>query len=646
MGIPGESVRSAAQRAEFALDLIDMIHLASQHAPQPRSGGLVKIGFDDFVAFKRRGEEVAPETARRHWERWKRALRDLGFAAGADATDDTVSSQGAWPILVDIEAARRWGEDAIARAKGLAEAKAKLGPPSRTPKSVRPPERDMSAKAAFEVLGVNYTPTRLRAWSDRGAPFTRIKRGARFLYLTSVKELDDWIQRSVESGEINDPFMNRIPFEEARSRILAAIEKSGLSKLEFANRLDLNYGVLQSYVNPASKVRTVPLKTVLEAEVLGATSVGSDRSSKYSRVGAPTLSTIKEALKATGGRLSEASRLLTERGFTGVSPENIRYVAKKHGIPYATREIVVPDKPELLKALAKLDYNITRTAEHFGISATSVSRLIDKYGLREDVEPHLRAPTAEAVGKALDAASSTSSASAMLGISDSRFRFLVSQYGLSSKFAERSAQWRANERGPEKERLSTAIEAAIAAGETRNELAGRLGMKRTSVEAAVRRLGLRDRYNELRYEVGAKARGTGRELDPGSRVIPFWLAALRSLRAKLPTHGGNKILADRLGVAGGVVVGNWLSGKRVPRYDMIEKIVGMAGKDMPDWKSKLRRVLEEDGDYRTAAERIGIERNAFYSLLNGHVNPSEKMLEKLLGDEFWVRVRANRRSKT
>lgn len=637
MDSTGKSVRAATREAEFALDLIDLIELTRRSGSPVTSAGKLRIQFDDFLNFKYRGKDVAAEAADRAWERWKSDLRARNLMDGAEPPVEIVEGRRlVWPIIVDVNVATRWGEEAIARAKTIAEDKARTGIPSKAPVSVRI-KRDASVKSALESLGIKYTPTRLRLWRERGAPFTKVKRGTRELYFTSVQELEDWINRAVAAGDINDPFEDRIPFEEARSRILTAIEKSGMTKLEFANRLDLNYGVLQSYVSPASKVRTVPVEVVLKAEEFAKTSPGSDRSSKFSRAGSPPLSTVKAALKTAGGHLTAASRLLTERGFTGVSPENVRYVAKKHGIPYVTAGVVTPNKTGLLAALVRFDFNLTKTAEHFGISASTVSRLIDRHGLREAVGPHLRAPTADEVKQALEVASDTTTAGELLGVSDSRFRALVSHHGLGDLFTERSKQWREGERDSEREELSSALDDAIKAGETRNDLARRLGMKRTSVEAAVRRLGLRDRYNELRYEVGGKARGSGRELDPGSALIPFWLAALRVLRSELG-YGGNKVLAERLGVAGGVVVGNWLSGKRVPRYDMIEKIVGMAGVEMPDWRGKLRRAADEEKDYRAAAESLGIERGAFYSLLHGHVKPSEKMLEVLLGDEFWVEV--------
>lgn len=95
-------------------------------------------------------------------------------------------------------------------------------------------------------------------------------------------------------------------------------------------------------------------------------------------------------------------------------------------------------------------------------------------------------------------------------------------------------------------------------------------------------------------------------------------------------------IARRMGLAPGVSARSWLTGQKVPRYEVIQKIMDLSGRPMPDWRGVLERAVSGSDSLREAAAKLGIERGALYSLLHGHVNPSEKMLEKLLGDDFWV----------
>lgn len=634
----GDDLRAAVRDAELGLDLIDMIGIMRRDLRQfvwDRDGSdeAVAVYIDEWQRFRRsKRDDPSPDALDKAWERWKTNVRRHGLERkGLGSLMVERVGRENWPIMVGIPEALDWAEAAISRAKRLSEAASAVAGRGR---GVLKRVRDVSVKDAFRALDILYTSTRVATWLERGAPFTSARRGQRTFYYTSPEELEDWIRSAVEVGEINDPFRDRIPIEEARPRILAAIERSGLSKLEFANRIDVNYGALQSYVTPASKVRKVPVDVVERSEELAEKSPGTDLHSKFARHGTPPLSTIRAALKASGGKLSEASRALTGRGFTGVTPENVRYIAKKHGIPYLTRAITAPTRSELHDALVRLDYNITHTAREFGISESSVSRLIDNYGLRELVAPHLRAPTKQDLVDAMDSVGHDAAAAGeLLGISESRFRALLSKHGLSERFEDLAVRERDAGFYAEYDRMSAEIEKAIKDGETRNDLAQRLGMKRTSVEAAVRRLRLRERYNELRYEVGAKARGSTREI--GGDRVPFWHAALIEAMRRHP-DGGMAGIARRMGMAPGVSARQWLSGQRVPRYDVIEKIMELAGRTMPDWIGVLRRAVAESGNLREAAEKIGIERGALYSLVNGHVNPSEKMLEKILGDDFWV----------
>lgn len=59
---------------------------------------------------------------------------------------------------------------------------------------------------------------------------------------------------------------------------------------------------------------------------------------------------------------------------------------------------------------------------------------------------------------------------------------------------------------------------------------------------------------------------------------------------------------------------------------------------MPDWRAVIESAAPDARNMRELAEATGISRHGLYSMLKGHVNPSEKMLEKILGDAFWVEV--------
>lgn len=644
----GDDVRRAVREAELGLDLIDIMWAVRRDIPGRMidNNRVLVLFFNDWNRFKPRSESSLSEAAApRAWERWKSAVRSRGLAKdrSSELLEELLDNEliddeyGPMPLLIDTVAAEAWSKAAVERAKTLSSAAR-----SAASEKSRRLRRTASAREVFAALDILYTSTRLATWLERGAPLTAVRRGRRMYYYASPDELEDWIKAAVVAGEINDPFRERIPIDEARPRILAAIEKSGLSKLEFAGRLGLNDGVLQSYVLLTTKVKKVPLDVIEKAEELGKKAPGSDRHSKYSRTGSPPLSAIKAALKASGGNLSEASRALTGLGFSGVSPENVRYVALKHDLSYVSRRIIAPTRAELVEILQKADYNTAHAARESGISWKSVSMLIDRYGLRETVEQRRHhPPTKDDILRAIDSAGHDAvKAGALVGVSESRFRLLLSEYGLSEHFAELAAAERDKTRLEERNSLSAEIEKSIQFDETRDDLARRLDMKRMSVEAAVRRLGLRDRYNELRYAVGGKARGSGRVIEEGASRIPFWLAALRELRSDLPDHGGGEMLADELGVAGSSVVSTWLAGKRVPRYEMIEKIMALADRATPDWRAVLESAMAESKSIREASVKIGIERNAFYGLLKGHVSPSEKMLEKILGDDFWVAAAA------
>lgn len=632
MSTPGQQVRAAAHKADFALDLIDLIDILKRDRPElvGQRGQLLAVWSADYGAFVYRDGSARQEALKRRWERWKTAMRELALtrdvpANWADGREDWAER----PIVIDIEAATRWATGEIERSERLSSAHRAL--------TGRRAARDVSVKDAFASLGVQYYPTRLRMWRERGAPFTIFKRGGREFYYTSVQELEDWIQRAVDDETINDPWRERVPINEARGRILAAIERSGLTKAELAKRIGITWAMLESYVMPSTKVRTVPLDVVTNAEQLGESAPGSELHSRYARKGSPTLPAIREALKAGAGQLQAAARLLAEQGFTrAVTPDNIRVIAKKHGIPYVGKAIVVPAKDELRGVLKRTGFNITHTAAEFGISTTTVQRLVDKYDMRALVDSHLKTADKQDLIEAMDSAGHDAvAAGALLGIGEARFRFLLAEHGLLERFAELGAQARAAKRSSERDLLSTELRKAVASGETRNELAVRLGMPRTSVEAAVRRLELRDLYNELPYEVGAKARGHTREIS-ASRV-PFWHAALTGLLKQYP-EGGAVGLAKRLGMAPGVSVLPWVKGKRVPRYDTIEKIMAMAGLEMPDWRAAIERASGDAESMREMAEKVGVARHGLYSMMKGYVNPSEKMLERILDDDFWVEV--------
>ncbi len=631
-------------RSEFALDLFDIIEIVRRDRPgsMNRAGDLLAVWRNDFASIRYRGgEQPSKDAIHRAWERWKSKVRAIGVVDDDAVVDwDEGFERDETPLVIRVSKALEWCEKSIGLAATLTEARDQIAKSleqfrqkgrKRKPSGVRID----SAKSAMEAIGVQYTPTRLRTWRDRGAPFDIVKKGSRELYYTSVQELDRWIESAVADGLIKDPFQRRILIEEARPKIIAAITRSGLTKSEFAKRIGITWAMLESYVIPSSKVKRVPANVVDESERVGLEAPGSDLHSKYARAGTPPLSAIKKEIERAGGSLSAASRALKERGFSsGVTPENIRYIAKKHGIPYVTRSIELPTAEELRETLVRLDFNLTRTAKEFGISETSLSRVIDRCGMRPLVDLHVGAATREDLLEAMEVAGhDAAAAGALVGVGEDRFRSLLSQHGLNEDFANLAARERDAKFHAEHDRLKVEIEKAVAAGETRNEFATRIGMKRTSVESAVRRLLLRDLYNKLPYEVGAKARGSTREI--GGERVPFWHAALTDLMRRFP-EGGGVGLAKRLGMAHGVSVLPWVKGKRVPRYDMIEKIMAMAGREMPDWRGAIERAAPDADSLREVADQIGVARHGLYSMLKGHVNPSEKMLERILGDAFWV----------
>lgn len=634
MTSPAQHVRAAAREAEFALSLLDMLEILKRDRPRlfsPRQR-FVAIWPNDFGSFVYREGQIGRDALLRRWERWKTAMRQRGL--GTDVRVDWVEgAEGLHerPIVLDVGAATRWAEGQIERHETLAKS---LEPHRRRV------ARDVSVKSALEALGIDYTPSRLRMWLERGAPFDGVRRGSRTLFFTNVPELEGWIERAVADGTINDPFQRRIPIAEARSRLMSAIEKTGLTKSEFARRIGTTRAMLESYVMPSTKVRTVPADVVERADQLAEQPPNPDDlpHSKLAHRGTPPLSAIRDALQVTKGDLRQASKLLAERGFTtGITPENLSLIARRHEIPYVGRiRIIAPDVDALRDALVRQRFNLTRTAAEFGISAHSVSNLIERHGLKELVDKHMGAASAQDLIEAIEAVGHDAvAAGELLGISESRFRFLLGQHGLTERFEDFAVRDKEARFFSERDKLEPELRKAVAAGETRNELAQRLGMPRTSVEAAVRRLRLRDLYNELPYEVGAKARGSTREIT--SDRVPFWHAALTELMERFP-QGGAVGLAKRLGMAPGVSVLPWVRGKRVPRYDTIEKIMSMAGRPMPDWRAVIESAAPDARNMRELAEATGISRHGLYSMLKGHVNPSEKMLEKILGDAFWVEV--------
>lgn len=631
-------LEDAKRSVEHWIDVEELLRwLANNRLSQISSGlGLALFTADDWLEAS--GLEKT-EASKRGFERWKKKFaRPAGILVDYKSMDESeaervrrsfpseVAELDHYLLLTEgvaerLEEAIRRRDEIESRVAGLRKKKARKTP----------------IKQAMDALGISYTPGRVATWAERGAPIDRVRKGSREFFFTETQELDKWIESAVSAGTIKDPTVERLPIAEARDRILAAIAQSGLTKREFAQRTGINYGTLESYVLQSAKVRKVPLDFVLAAEVLGRSSPGREFHSPYVRTGTPPLSVIREEIAQAQGNLSESERRLRALGYkSGITASNLGVIARAHGIPYVTRRVEKPSKDELLRVLEEHDYNLSHAAKSFGFSGPTLARLVDEHGLRQRVEartrPFSKADLEDAVAHA---GPNASAAGELLGISESHFRLLLREHGLRDWFNSLIEAEELTRRETLREKYGAELRTAIESGETRRQLAKRLKRKRTTLEGQLRRLGLLELYKQLKQDPGAKARGSTRFVDPGAEKIPFWLAALRELRGTHAGRGGGRELAGQLGVSA-VALTNWLKGRRAPGYGLIERIMALSGRPMPDWYARVVEHAQKFESRNEAARALGIEGATLTNLINRHGRPSEKLMERILGPDFWV----------
>lgn len=653
----------ALRRARYELgtweDFLEFVRFLDSHGRPTYKQRFAFFNRDDWIEYSRRTTgEGAPETLARRFERWKANVKKLQQGMDPPAllgvTVKGKAAQDDWGLFPGLEMIREaegpsaYAADVVVVHELAKEAKGRVeffiratGRGVRAPKT---PEsvfiRDKPIKDVFKDLEIPYTGAKVSRWAELGMPVEFKEKGTRTFTYGDTAEVFEWVQQAIAAGDILDPFRKKLPAAEARPRVqraLKALKKHRVSKTQIAKLVGITRGKLESY-EKKEQLRTIPRDVVVGLEKLAKEGLPDIRR-RAPKAGVPPLAEIRSAVAEAGGNLTQAERVLRKKGYThGVTGSNLSQICKRYGIPVRTRRIIEPTKEEVLAALKEHKYRIEPTAASFGFSWQPLQRLIDKYGLRELVEAHGHGKIT--VHDLIDAANAggfvTTQAAALLEIHPSHFRGLLDEHGILGWFDQEHEERVEKAKAKERKDLKAEISKAVRAEETRNELAARLGMARTHLESRVKILRLGEEYASLPYDRsfrGGRERGIAPE---ETERVPFWMAALRDLRARYPGRGGGRRLAKALGY-GNATISNWLSGKRVPALPQIERIVSEAGHPMPDWRAALDQLVQAEGSKRAAARSLGIREIG--NILSGRVNPSEKLLERILGPAFWVTAR-------
>jgi transcriptional regulator with XRE-family HTH domain len=463
------------------------------------------------------------------------------------------------------------------------------------------------------------------------------RRGTRDFYYADSGEVFEWVHQAISRGDIADPFVKKLPVAEARPRVQKALERMPVSRTHIARMVGVTRGQLESYWREDNDLKFIPRDAVIKLEQLAREGL-PELKRHVPKKGAPTLAETKKAVADAGGNLTHAERILRERGYTvGITASNLSAIAKRYKIPVRALRVVEPSKDELVAALKDHSYLLEPTAAHFGFSVSPLRRLIDKYDLGYLIEAHGHGRITKGdLREAAEAAKfNTNEAAGLLEIHPSHFRSLLKRNRILKWFDREHAKRVKGAKAEERKSLRAEILRAAKEGVSREGLAKTLDMPRTRLESRVDILGLKKEYATISYGrefVG----GRERDIAPTETRVPFWMAALRDLRARYPGRGGGRKLARALGY-GNATISNWLSGKRVPGLPQIERIVSEAGHPMPDWRAGLERLVADTGSQAAASRALGVRSIA--NTLAGRVYPSEKLLERILGDRFWVTAR-------
>lgn len=639
------ALADANRKAELWIDLEEFVRNIEFNKGQvDRRGDVGEFSAEDWVRYSSKRKPGTPEAVLRRFERWKQKFPKGTFVAFARGEDHLYRFS---PAEVSAQT-----KGAVDRRDFFLRASGRATPYGEETERQREASisRTTPIKEVLLGLGVPYSGAKAKRWHEKlGMPVRIERRGKtqKTYYYADSGEVFDWIQDSIREGKILDPFQKKLPVSEARPRVQKAIAvlSKRAAKSQIARIIGTTPPKLDSYLRESVNLKFIPRDVVIALEDLvkeGMPEVKRHRP----RPGAPTLVEIKQAIADAGGNLTHAEKALRAAGFTkGITGSNLSQIAKRYKIPVRTRRVVEPSKKEIKDALKEHGYSLSATADSFGFSVQPLHRLIDKYELRGLIEKYGRGKIT--VHDLIDASNasefSTVAAAELLNIDRSHFRSLMDYHGILPWFDEEHEKRVAALLKRERKNLYEALWKASRAGKTREQFADsyrprgiRKGkMARTHLESRIKILGLQKQYSKLKRQkrfAGERLR----EIAPTETRVPFWLSALRELRARYPGRGGGRKLAAALGY-GNATISNWLSGNRVPGMPQIKKIMGEAEIPMPDWMGRLEELIQEHGSKAAASRALGVLSIA--NIMAGRTFPSEKLLERILGEDFWVVAR-------
>jgi transcriptional regulator with XRE-family HTH domain len=659
--------KAAQRRAELARarrargQLSDLAEFARflEFQGRPSKGQWVFFNVDDYREYSQRTQgETTPEALLRRFERWKARLKKIDpnlvrffevRSRPEEASEDWELFPGMTMVMEKsaglrayvIDRARVDGllTEADERVKFFIRASGREVPESRAVEAEY--VRDKPIKDVLRDLEIPYASGKVKRWIGLGMPAVSKKRGTRTFYYGDTAEIFDWVHAAIKSKQIADPFAKKLPVHEARPRVQAALARlpEGLSKTQIASLLGVTRYQLETYWREDNELKFIPRDVVAGLERLAKEGLPEEMRLHAPRKGTPSLAEVKAAIAEADQNLNEAERILRERGFTsGVTASNLGNVARRYKIPLRSRRVVEPTKKELKQALEDHRYRLEPTAEFFGFSVAPLNRLIDKHGLRPLVDRfgHGKISKADVEEAAEVSGFVTAAAAEALEIHPAYYRDLLRKFGILEWFDQEAEAAAKKRRATEQAKWRARIKVAIERGMTREKLADQWGVPLTTLESRVRALGLKRTYGKMPYTkrfAGEREREVAPE-ETGR--VPFWMAALRDLRARYPGRGGGRKLAKALGY-GNATISNWLNGKRVPGMPQIERIMEVAGQPMPDWRAHLHGLIQAEGSKAAAARALGVR--GVGNIVSGRVLPSEKLLERILGEEFWVSAR-------
>jgi excisionase family DNA binding protein len=346
----------------------------------------------------------------------------------------------------------------------------------------------------------------------------------------------------------------------------------------------------------------------------------------------PAVEDIQQAIEDAHGDLHGAIDLLRSRGFR-MNLSNLYQITLREKIPYTRKHppTVDPTEHEIVAAMKGADDRVSAAAGSLGIPPTRLRRLIDEMGLRDRfmIRP-ARVPkggrplTREDVVEALELKGFSAAAAAeALGIKENYLNQLINRSGLRDWVDTEKGKLLVQAERAERARIEEAIHRGIAEGLTRREIASSLGLMDFHFYAKLRKYELQDLIKPIPKEAPAR-RKPGVRFDPDADRIPFWLAALN----KVVAEHSKAWVASSLGVSRSAIT-LWTQGK-APSYESTEKIVELAGGEMPPWEHVLHSLAQSHRNQREAAAEIGLTQGSFSKLRRGEQVPGPLLLQEIM----------------